>query len=130
MLGKIPGTIYKNYESNLNTLLHKSKGVTIHVRNLQYLMVEVFKSIHNASPIFMSDIFKPAALPYNLRVKDKLIIPKVKTVSNGYQSISFRAAIIWNQLPNKYKIATSVKQFKTIIKNWDGEGCNCRVCVK
>ena len=67
------------------TLLHKSKGVTIHVRNLQYLMVEVFKSIHNASPIFMSDIFKPAALPYNLRVKDKLIIPKVKTVSNGYQ---------------------------------------------
>ena len=71
-------TIYKNYESNFSTLLHKSKGVTIHVRNLQYLMVEVFKSIHNASPIFMSDIFKPAALPYNLRVKDKLIIPKVK----------------------------------------------------
>ena len=46
------------------------------------------------------------------------------------ESISFRAAIIWNQLPNKYKIATSVKQFKTIIKNWDGEGCNCRICVK
>ena len=92
-------------------------------------MVEVFKSIHNASPIFLSDIFKPAALPYNLRVKDKLIIPKVKTVSNGYQSISFRAAIIWNQLQNKYKIATSVKQFKTIIKNWDGEGCNCRIVL-
>ena len=85
-------TIYKNYESNFNTLLHKSKGVTIHVRNLQYLMVDVFKSIHNASLIFMSDIFKPAALPYNLRVKDKLIIPKVKTVSNGYRKYLFQSS--------------------------------------
>ena len=33
----------------------------------------------------------------------RLTIPKIQSVKHGYQTISFRAAIIWNNLPNKYK---------------------------
>ena len=40
---------------------------------------------------------------YNLRCKHRLTIPKVQSVKHGYQTVSFRAAIIWNNLPNKYK---------------------------
>ena len=35
-------TIYHDYTSSFSELLHKSKGVTIHTKNLQLLMTEVY----------------------------------------------------------------------------------------
>ena len=66
-------------------------------------MTEVYKFINGLGPSFMSKIFNLATEKYNLRCKHRLTIPKVQSVKHGYQTISFRAAIISNNLPNKYK---------------------------
>ena len=96
-------TIYHDYTSSFSELIHKSKGVTIHTKNLQLLMTEVYKFINGLGQGFMSEIFNLATEKYNLRSKHRLTIPKVQFVKHGYQTISFRVAIIWNNLPNKYK---------------------------
>ena len=71
-------TAYKDYESSFNTLLEKDKSVNIHVKNLQTLMIEMFKTRENINPPFMREIFCQHPLTYNLRNNYELLQPKVK----------------------------------------------------
>ena len=49
--------VYKDKKSDLETLLKNDKSVTIHVRNLHYLVNEVDKVKNNVSPDIIRDIF-------------------------------------------------------------------------
>ena len=51
------GIAYKDYESSFNTLLEKNTSVTIHTKNLQNLMIEIFKTKENINPPFMKELF-------------------------------------------------------------------------
>ena len=77
----------------------------IHVRNLQVLMTEVYKTINNLNPVFMKEIFHMKTNEYDLHNKTLIQIPKVLTKSFGYKSISFRGDMLWNMLPDKVKNA-------------------------
>ena len=44
-------------ESNFENLLEKNKEITIHQRNLQILMIEVFKKINGYAPPIMNSFF-------------------------------------------------------------------------
>ncbi len=54
-------SVYKDDESNFEELLSANESVTIHQRNLQVLMTEIFKTKNGLSPLFMTDIFKERA---------------------------------------------------------------------
>ena len=43
---------YKDFESNFKTLLEKDNSVSIHVKNLQTLMIEMFKTKENINPFY------------------------------------------------------------------------------
>ena len=49
--------VYLNKKSDFETLLKYDKSVTIHVRNLHYLFIEVYKVKNNISPEIMRDAF-------------------------------------------------------------------------
>ena len=53
---------YKDYDSSFNTLLEKDKSVNIHVKNLQTVMIEMFKTRENFIPPFMKEIFTSVLL--------------------------------------------------------------------
>ena len=44
-----------------------NKSLTIHQRNLQLLMIEIFKTKNNLNPTFMKDIFAEKSSYYSLR---------------------------------------------------------------
>ena len=44
--------------SSFSTLLEKDTSVTIHAKNLQILMTEMFKTKEKLSPPFMKEIFR------------------------------------------------------------------------
>ena len=80
---------YKDNVSSFENLLEMDNSVTVHQRNLQLLMVEIYKTKSNLNPSFMKTIFEEKELPYNLRCSDKLQLPKAKTTCLGIDTIRF-----------------------------------------
>ena len=122
--------IHNDYDSILDyhDLLLKDKSVTIHKRNLQFLMTEILKTLHDANPSFMKEIFVGEDTRYNLKCVDRLNVPRVNSNKYGLESLSFRGSQLWNLLPDEFKTVSSVSTFEDKIKGWNGSNCNCKVC--
>ena len=121
--------LLNDFDSTFEELLHRSEEVTIHVKNLQKLMLEVYKCITSGNPSFLWEFFNRKMLPYNLRINNLLQLPKTRTNRYGNESLSFWGSMVWNRLPDKYKAAKSCEEFKMKIRSWRGSGCNCRICI-
>ena len=65
---------------------------------------------------------------YKLRFQTDFVIPQVKSVNNGLESIRISGRKIWESLPNDLKSKESIDSFKTAIKRWKPESCPCRLC--
>ena len=118
---------YKDSSSDFNALLTKDNSLSIHKRNLQLLMAEIYKTKSNIAPSFLTEIFIEKNPPYDLRNKSIFQIPKPRTVRFGIQSIAFLGCKLWHGLSNEIKQSLSITIFKRI-KKWKGEECNCRLC--
>ena len=109
-----------DYESTFEELLCKRGEYAIHTRNLQKLMLEVYKYLTSGNPSFLWDFFKCKPVNNNLRVTDLVQLPDTRTLRYGTDSLAFRGSILWNKLPDTIKSADSVSQFKNNIKDWRG----------
>ena len=107
---------FNSFSYTLDELLIKSNSSTIHTKNLQLLVGEVYKSLNRLSPEIAWDIFTPKQSRYNLRQGSSLIIPNART-TRGMNSFDFRAALAWNYLPNQVKCEKSLSKCKSGIKS-------------
>ena len=82
--------IQRNFNLTLEECLHYIGNVSIHTQNLQYLMVEAYKSLHHLNPEFMWELFLPKVIPYNLRKSNLLTLPKIKSSSHHINSLLLR----------------------------------------
>ena len=114
--------------SDFETMLGKDNAVTIHVRNLQLLMTEIFKTQHSLNPTFMKEIFVSKNNLYNLRNEHSIKRLKPQTTTFGEKSTSFLGGKLWHELSLETKQSLNLNQFKTRIKNWKAEECNCHLC--
>ena len=121
---------YKDTESTYSELLQKDCAVTIHTKNLQILMTEMYKTKNELNPLFMQEIFRENTLfpRYNLRSNNEFTQPRVRSVSNGTESVRFKGPQLWQTLPLTIRNSENLCQFKNKIKNWFGENCTCRLC--
>ena len=120
-------TMY-DFSSSFKELLEKSGQKTVHLQNIQTLLVEVFKSLNQMNPAFMWELFERKQSSYNLRNKDLLQIPKFQTITYGANSITYRGSYLWNSIPDVVKSCDSVLSFKRKIREWSGNTCTCRAC--
>ena len=120
--------LHNDYDSSLNTLLKKSNTVTIHIKNLQKLMLEIYKSMNQLNPSYIWHLHKRKEIQYDLRTKHLCKFPITKTTKFGMESLSFRGSILWNNLDDEIKELPIVASFKTKFKTWNGEKCNCKIC--
>ena len=120
--------IYRDHDSSFEVLLDKSGSVTIHHRNLQHLAIEIYKALHNLSPLYMSELFTLREMKYNLRNGNALTSYKPCTTSYGIDSVSHLAPKIWNQIPTEIRNSKSLNIFKAKIKTWTPDNCPCRLC--
>ena len=56
------------------------------------------------------------------------VLPKVRTVNNGIETLRYRGPVVWNLIPDEIKNSKSLESFKNEIGNWKPRGCRCRLC--
>ena len=110
-----PGCKHKTNLS-LDDLLKKDKSGSIHQRNLQTLVIEIYKARNDLGPEIMKDIFHFVQKPYNLRNDSTLQRRTNRPVYFGTERISSLAPKIWEIVPCDIKNAKSLDIFKKRIK--------------
>ena len=121
--------VYQDKKSDFETLLKNDKSVTIHVRNLHYLVTDVYKVKNNISPEIMREIFHfQENENYNLRSGTHLASRNMRTTLFGKETVSNLGAKIWPLLPEELKNASSLQIFKNKLKEWKPISCPCRLC--
>ena len=91
---------YKDNQSSFKELLEKDHSVTVHHKNLQALVTEIFKVKNDLVPDIMKDVFELKEPPCNLRSESNHFTRRnVKTTCYGLSSIKHLAPEIWELVP-------------------------------
>ena len=114
--------------SSFKSLLSKCKEITIHQRNLQVLMTESYKIINGITLPIVEKIFILRENVHNVRKFQEISNKNRKIVKHRIETISNRTPFLSANLPNEYKLTTSLHDFKLKIKNWHCYKCVCSLC--
>ncbi len=119
---------HNDYLSSFEQLLQKDNSTTIHIKNLQRLAFEIYKTKNQTNPSFMSEIFQISKTPaYDFR-ETIFNRKKPNTVIYGLDTISYRCSEIWNSIPTEVQNYKSENMFKSKIKQITSFNCSCRIC--
>ena len=91
--------------STFDQLLPMDKSFCIHHQNIQRLLIEIYKALHNISENSLKKLFVKRESTASLRSKPELVIPSVNSVLKGKNSLRYFGSVIWNSVP--IKIITS-----------------------
>ena len=61
--------LFKDYESSFETLLTRSGISSMHTRNLQKLMTEIYKSMNRLNPSLVREFHEKKLITHNLRIQ-------------------------------------------------------------
>ena len=67
-------------------------------------------------------------MDYFLRNQSDFVIPTVKSVNYGLESVGFFGSKTWENLPNNLKNKEPIESVKMAVKDWKPESCPCRLC--
>ena len=124
--------MYDDFEASYEDLLSKAGKSTMNVRRFRTLCVEIYKTLNDLCPRFMNNIFK-------LKIKGREVCDKYKLNSDiskwnqktfGYKILMVLGPKIWNNLSYHVKSSENLGTFKNLLKNWDGNSCECNLCKK
>ena len=124
--------LYNDYSISYEGLLEKAGKVKTNVYRLRNLCVEIYKTINKLNPEFMNNIFKVKENKRVVREQYKLNLetPERNQVTFGAKSLKVYGSKVWNSLPSHIKASENLIQFKSLMKNWNGNSCSCTVCTK
>ena len=120
--------VYNSYDQTYEEILTMSNVTSIHQKHLQFLAIEVFKSIMKLNPEFMWSFFNINHVPYSLRAGTLLALPPANTTRYGINSLRFRGSYLWNSLPSMVKNSSTLLQFKNNLKALGILKCTCSTC--
>ena len=108
--------VYKDTHANYEALLKLDNAESVHQRNLQYLMTEMYETKNSLNLSFMKDLFKPRDLQYNLRNKNTLEIPNVRTTSYGIETVQFIGQKLWQNATSQCWIVPFTNSIQKRVK--------------
>ena len=120
--------LHDDYMSDYLMLLNASGSVSMEVRRMRYLGVEIYKTLNDLNPGYMKDIFQVQQSAYSTRRPCNMKVPRVNQTTFGSRSILYEGAKIWNYLPNSLKLAGTLEIFTNLMKTWEDRNCKCNFC--
>ena len=120
--------ILNDYSSDFNILLKNNNDICNHHRNIQALLIEVFKMKNELAPPIMESILNKRFNTYNLRNFQEFATERKRTVWYGLETLSYRYPQLWSLLPESLKEIISLTQSKRNIKHLICCNWPCRLC--
>ena len=84
--------VLNDHVSDFEALLCKSNDISCHHRNIQMLMIELYKIKNELAPPIMDSMINRKNITYNLRNWQEFLSERMRTVFNGLETLSFRAS--------------------------------------
>ena len=119
---------FQDHNSTFHKLLAKDDSFKIHDRNLQKLLIQIFKVKMNFTLEIMNEVFDFIECRYSLRNELRFKSRKIRTVRYGNETAAFVDSRIWTNIPNELKESTLLNEFKSKIKTWKPKNCSCKLC--
>ena len=104
------------------------KSFCIHHRNVQRLLIEIYKALHDISGNSLKELFVKRESTISFRSKPELLIPSVNSALKGKSSLRYFGSVIWNSSPIEIREDYSISSFATKIKQWKPSACPCTIC--
>ena len=100
-------------DCSFEDLLGHDNSLSVHQKNLQVLMIEMFKTKHGLNLPFMKEIFCPQTNQYILRNDRDFNLRRVRSVMYGSETVRYRGPQLWCTLPVSIRHSTNLIEFKT-----------------
>ena len=101
--------------------MEKDNSFTVHHYNIQTLCIELYKVFIGQSQTIFIDLLERKNINYNLLSQPDFVIPKVKTVYKGPNSIRY----IWSLMLKEIKSCDTLASFISKIRQWRPDACLC-----
>ena len=88
--------ILNDYSSNFNILLENNNDISNHHRNIQALLIEVFKMKNELAPPIMESILNKRFNTYNQRNFQEFLMERKRTVWYGLETFSYCYPQLWS----------------------------------
>ena len=122
--------VLNDHVSNLEALLRKNNDVSCHHRNIQVLMIELYKIKNELAPPVMNSMLNKRNITYNFRNLQEFHSERKRIVFNGLEAQGYRAPQLWALLPEEIKQRNTINHFKNDVKQCICKECPCRLCNK
>ena len=119
---------YQDHNSTFNGFLAKDGSFKIPDRNLQKLLIEIFKVKIKLAPEIMNEVFDFIECRYPLKKELRFKSRNIRNVRYGIETAAFVGSRIWTNMSDELKESTSLNEFKSKIKTWNPENCPCKLC--
>ena len=120
--------VLNDHISDFETMLRNINRITIHHRNIQTLMIELFKIKYDLAPPIMDFLLNRRTICYNVRDLQEFQSEKKRTVFYGLETMSNRAPQLWAILLEDFKQRNTISLFKSDVRQCICNQCPCRLC--
>ena len=91
--------VYDDAVSTFDQLLAMDKSFCIYHQNIQRLLTEIYKALHDISGKSLTELFVKRESTISLWSKPELLIASVNSVLKSKNSLRYFCSVIWNSLP-------------------------------
>ena len=105
--------IESDFTAMYENLIAIDESITIHKRNLQFLMTEIFKTLHKLNFPSMKKKIVRLDSPYILKSKQRLKVDRVKTSGYRFETAFLweeKSGILWGIVLYNYQVATHLSK--------------------
>uniref|UniRef100_A0A667Z0D5 Reverse transcriptase domain-containing protein n=1 Tax=Myripristis murdjan TaxID=586833 RepID=A0A667Z0D5_9TELE len=103
---------------HITPILASLHWLPVHIRSDFKVLLLTYKILNGFAPSYLSDLLKPYIPSRALRSQNAglLCLPRIKKKSAGGRAFSYRAPLLWNNLPADVRQSESVDSFKSRLK--------------
>ena len=106
-------------------MLRNINDIAIYHRNIQILMIELFKIKHDLAPPIMDSMLNRRTICYDFRNLEEFQLERKRIMFYGSETISYRARQLWTTLLEECRQRNTISLFKSDARQWI---CNVGPC--